>query len=702
MRRNLNIVEFFLVFVFLWIISLRVDAEPVVAEPDEVSLAEVSQGSLLFNRSTPGRYRLAVSQQTEVEMHISGPIVRARVMQTFNNPNNDWAEAIYAFPLPEDAAVDHLRMQVGERIIEGQIKERQQARRIYTKAKQQGRRSALVEQHRPNLFTTSVANIEPLGQVTVSIEYQQPLHWSKQGFSLRFPMAITPRYKPADADLPPTQRLESSTALDGGWAILPGEIPNSVPLPVQEEFNPQPDAGNRIRMSIQLDAGFPLAEVNSLYHAVDIENQGQGKRLINLSQVDNKMDRDFVLQWRPQQGSQPQAAFFSEKTDSGHYGLLMLMPPDFTSPEQQSQREIIFIIDTSGSMGGESIRQARSALQSAIRQLRGDEWFNVIQFNSNTQVLFDRPKQATEVNCRQALSYVGQLQAGGGTEMLPALQAAFGMNGTDAHRLQQIVFITDGAVGNEAQLLAYIHEQLQPSHGQRRLFTVGIGSAPNSHFMTEAAYFGRGTYSYINQPSEVQQNMEKLFDKLQHPVLTGLQLQSATGLDLLPDPLPDLYLGEPLVAIMKFDELPEQLQVQGRIANTEWHHSIKLHASENHPGLSVYWAREKIRYWMRSRLRGESAQKVREEVLKLALQHHLVSRYTSLVAVDVTPVREPQQNLRQHAVRGELPAGLQAAGQLHMARTATASQWYLLLGLLLMLAAVLMKITLADSGRRSA
>ena len=377
-----------------------------------------------------------------------------------------------------------------------------------------------------------------------------------------------------------------------------------------------------------------------------------------------------------------------ETTETGHYGLLMVMPPSAASQIDNTPREIIFVIDTSGSMGGESIRQAKSALIHAIRRLQQGDSFNVIQFNSDTDKLFTRSVRADDRNKQQAIDYVSSLSADGGTEMLSALKAALTMEGQQS-RLRQVVFITDGAVGNERELFSYIQKGVNLSNRQQRLFTVGIGSAPNSFFMTEAAYFGSGTYTYIQKTDEVAARMTALFNQLEHPVLTNPEIKLEVGSDVLPNPMPDLYFDEPLVAVMKLDEKPDQVLLSGRFGRAQWTHRVDLKNEASQSGLAVYWAREKIRHWMRKKVQGEDEQMVRQKVLDIALKNHLVSRYTSLVAVDVTPVRVKEELLRRQALDGELPAGY-STKTVTLARTATSSRWYLLLGMLsIMLALVI-------------
>lgn len=675
MYRKRHFLEYLLVSMLMLMLGNSVKAN------ETTMLDAVTTGSLLVKADEQGGFYSMPLQQTQVEMHITGPIARTTLLQRFRNPGNTWLEAIYAFPLPENAAVDHMDLLVGERVIQGQIEEKQKARSVYTAAKQAGKNTALVEQHRPNLFTTSVANIPPGGEVSVKLQYQQQLSWRDDRFSVRFPMAITPRYKPVD-------RIEMPQQTVSGWSILPGEIPNAVPLSADEQ-NPAEIAPTEI--SIFLKAGLPLAELASRYHAISKKQTDDGVIEISLQQGAVKPDRDFVLEWIPEKQHQPKAAFFTEQHEDGQYGLLMVMPPVLEQKSTEIAREMLFIIDTSGSMGGESIRQARDALKMAIERLRPRDSFNIIEFNSSTRLLYNAPRRASVANKTDALSYITQLAAGGGTEMLPALKAALRMQPVDTTALQQVIFITDGAVGNEQQLLDYIQADL----GKRRLFTVGIGSAPNSYFMKEAAHFGKGTFSFIGSPSEVREKMQSLFSRIEKPALTSLVLKTEQQVELLPGKLPDLYAGEPLsVAIKMGNEKLQNVTLLGRIGQTEWKQQLQLDHGSPQSGLDVHWGREKIRHWMRSQVRGVPQDKAREEILKLAFKHHLVSQYTSLVAVDITPVRPVEQTAQQHAIKGVLPAGSAVktatiTQPVMLASGATGAMTYVYAGLLLMLVSLI-------------
>jgi len=652
---------------------------------DLVDINQPQQGSLLFKTSRRHLYRNAPVLSTDVAMDITAMTARVRLTQMFRNEGQDWVEGIYVFPLPENAAVDHMRMQIGERIIEGQIKERQQAKRIYEQARASGRKAALIEQQRPNLFTSSVANIGPGEMIKITIEYQQSISYADEKFSLRLPMTITPRYIPGRL-LP---ELEESLAASSGmgWSMNTTEVPDAsrITPPVRDEVEAPV---NPVKIQINLNAGIPLDGIKSLYHPIDMTRGKNGKAKISLSARSVPADRDFVLQWQPSPSLAPRAALFSEqqtnrqgKTD--FYSLMMIMPPVGELP-QALPREVVFIIDTSGSMGGESIRQARSALRLAIKRLKPADRFNVIQFNSSTDALFNQPVVASQYNLSRAIDYVDGLKAGGGTEMRPALNLALSYP-VQQQYMQQLVFLTDGAVGNEQALFQIIHDKLDDA----RLFTIGIGSAPNSFFMRKAAQFGRGSFTYIANISEVAEKMGMLFGKLETPMMRNLQLHwpdNMPQVDVYPKRLPDIYAGEPLIIRAKSTVLQGEVRISGQRGQQPWSARFPLSSRSTRPGVAVLWARSRIEALMDSLHDGADKTKVRKLVIDTALNHHLVSKYTSLVAVDVTPSRPVEESLRKTAVANNLPHGMQRAKVFGtaMAKTATSAQLHLLIGFIVL------------------
>ena len=409
------------------------------------------------------------------------------------------------------------------------------------------------------------------------------------------------------------------------------------------------------------------------------------------------MDRDFELQWHTVAGKSPDAAFFTEQIDGEDYVLLMVLPPHQEHTGATLPREVIFIIDTSGSMGGVSIEQAKASLQLALSRLTDKDRFNVIEFNSFHQALFNRPVSADANALQQARSFVQRLNADGGTEMAPALDEALRYPAAEGY-LKQVIFITDGSVGNEAALFELIHHQL----GDARLFTVGIGSAPNSYFMTKAAEFGRGTFTFIDAQTEVAEKMQLLFTKLESPVMSDIEITWPVPVEAWPARIPDLYKGEPLLVSAKISGTwPSQgvIDVRGQQAGTTWSRKLAVANTSSdtatHSGIGVRWAEQKIAALLDEKVRGRPEAEVREAVLEVALQHQLMSPYTSFVAVEETPSRPQDQTLEQAPVPNLLPQGQQAAPLMYQ-RTATP----LLLNWLLGSCALLVLLGLRRLGSR--
>lgn len=652
---------------------------PLFAVPPQ----DATQGSLWLREDSAARYEPAPTLDTDVSMDITGMLARVHVRQRFTNPGQSWAEGVYVFPLPAHAAVDHMRMHIGERVIEGQIKERAAAKRTYERAKQAGRKTSLVEQERPNIFTTSLANIAPGESISVEIEYQQTVRYIDGAFRLRFPMVVGPRFIPGM----PVGAAEQVDAFAGtGWAQATAAVPDAARItpPVR---HPKHGPINPVSLDIRLNAGIPLAAVTSPYHAITHTHEATGVHHVRLDQDTVPADRDFELVWRPRPGSAPNAAWFVQPKDNQQYGLLMVVPPQQRSEAARAAREVVLVIDTSGSMHGDSIAQARDASLLALGRLTDADRFNVVRFNHSTEGLFPHPRPANVHNLTTAEHFVNNLRAGGGTVMLPALQRALSGQ-TERHTTGQVIFLTDGSVGNEKQLFRVIREHL----GNRRLFTVGIGSAPNSYFMRKAAAYGRGTFTYIGNTSEVMEKMDGLFRKLEQLALTDLRIELPpdTQLEMLPAQIPDLYLGEPLLLAFHGRQLPPWITLHGRFGNQPWQTQVMLAGGGRDAALAPEWGRRRIAQLM---TRLHDAQTVaarralRNEVIDTALSHHLVSRYTSLVAVDVTPVRDRRALLTRHALKTNLPKGWSYEHVFGAAQTATPARLQLLLGTFLLLLA---------------
>jgi len=634
-------------------VALFVSFEPAWSEEGTqaaiVSPSEARSGSLLFK--TDDGYVDATRLGVDVDLTVSGPTIRARVTQVFRNPTQDWVEATYVYPLPAGGAVDTLKMVVGDRVIVGDIKERQQAKAIYEQARATGRKAALTEQERPNIFTNSVANIGPGETVLVQIEYQEPVHQSGNEFSLRVPMVVAPRYNPA-----PIVQSVDMRADDGGWGSA------TDPMPDRDRITPEVldpalhGPVNPTSITVHLNAGFALGDVKSPFHAVKIDSPDATSRVIRLADRQVPADRDFELTWKPAAEKAPSVGLFREHVGEADYLLAFVTPPSVEQAERkQLAREVVFVIDNSGSMGGTSITQAKASLVYGLSRLQPGDRFNVIRFDHTMDVLFPDSVPADAAHIGHATAFVNALQAAGGTEMVPAMRAALtDATHDDANTLRQVVFLTDGEIGNEQQLF----ETITAMRGRSRVFMVGIGSAPNTYLMTRAAELGRGAYTHIGSVDQVEERMRGLFAKLENPAVTGLAVKfSDATADIAPSALPDLYRDEPLVLAAKLDKLSGSVEIKGHIGDRPWSVSLPLANAAEGKGLSKLWARRKISDAEVARTtRQVSPEQADKTILGLALQHQLVTRLTSLVAVDQTPSRPEGAPLKLTDLPLNLPA----------------------------------------------
>jgi Ca-activated chloride channel family protein len=596
----------------------------------------IPEGAALMFRTDHGLIA-APLQSTNVVMRVSGHVVRTRVSQTYHNPSDAWLNATYRFPMPDGSAVDGLVMRVGETIIRGEIKEKEVAKRAFELAKREGKRASLVSQSKPNDFTARVANISPRGDISIEIEYQQVLRLGPDGWALRFPTVVAPRYKP---------QARPQIAL--------------TPVVYGGKHEQQSDL-NRIQLRVEMNAGIPVTVPRSLTHQVSVtpNDEEQGNYTISLTTADIA-NRDFELQWEPRAGKQPAASIQFEEFDGQWYGLVVVAPPDPDAIAPLTQpREVIFVIDTSGSMHGDSIDQAVESLHFGLRRLNPKDRFNIIRFSNESSALFNSSLRASSENLDRARNFVDNLEANGGTEMNGAIERALRPS-IPAGYISQVIFVTDGAVGAEQALFNTIENLL----GNRRFFTVGIGTAPNGYFMKKAAAAGRGSFTMIGSTRQVKTRMTRLFEKLAFPMLANLQLRNVNGEIIKTDtPIRDLYAGEPMIHSFRVDRKPDALFLEGTRDQEPWQQEMRIHASTN-TGVHRLWARDTLDGFSaqirRADLNTERRNELRAGATQLALKHGLVSQYTSLVAVDQTPVRPENETATDTAVPRHLPKGFSA------------------------------------------
>jgi Ca-activated chloride channel family protein len=625
---------------------------PFVAQADELTTLDKNErAALLIKTSNPGVYAVSAAVKSDVSITVSGPIVRTTVTQTFHNTTGKCIEGLYVYPLPEMSAVDTLKMTIGARIIVGEIREREQARKEYEQAKSEGRKAALVEQQRANVFTTSVSGVMPNDDVVIEIAYQEMARYENGEYRLRFPMVVAPRYTPAKV---------FATAV---MAKLPDVLDSS--------HNP----ASGVTLSVDLQPGYSVRNIKS---AQQKTSETVGNRHYRVTADSSTLaNHDFELTWQPDLGTNPEATILTEKLGDATYALVMITPP--AASTARLPRETIFIVDSSGSMEGASMQQAKSALLLALDDMKASDRFNIIDFDSVARPLFTESKFGDAASISEAKQFVEHIDADGGTEMMSALRIALPEKpSTPSGTVRQVIFMTDGQVANEQELFSFIHGHL----GESRLFTVGIGAAPNSHFMRNAARFGRGTFTYIGDVQQVQERMGELFAKLDAPVMTSIDiLSSDTSAEAWPERVPDLYRGEPLVVALRVQEAGAKFTLRGHIGNEVWTKELTIPATSSGEGIAKLWGREKIESLMDRLSDGGDPKGVEAAVIGVALQHHLVSQYTSLVAIDRTP-----QGLNASCKPELLPVGngAQPDDSGTLPQTATPAALMLMIGAALM------------------
>jgi len=571
-------------------------------------------------------------KHTAVRTNIIGPLCDVEVTQQFHNTHTRPVEALYVFPLPEDAAVTALTLTIGERVIQGEVREREQAQRDYAAARDAGQGAALLEQERPNLFSIAVANIQPDEQVQVTLRFHDRVPYDNGGFEFVFPTVVLPRYLPPDQDAGADAQRVTATPL--------------LPEATRD--------GHTFSLEVTLDTG-KLEMISSPTHDVEMQLE-RGRTRVTLRQADAVPNKDFILRYRPAGRQFATAAFTYRPAGEPGTLLLMLTPQAEVAPEDVLPRELLFVYDRSGSMGGDSIVQARNALRACLRALNPGDTFNIFPFDNRVELFAPQPLPFTQENVDRADAYLEQINARGGTEILKALQTALDQP-RDAERLRVVVFMTDGAVGNEEQVLRTLRRSLN----EARVYAFGIGAAVNRYLLDKLAEVGRGSVEYIFPGQAIEAAVQRFQNRAAFPVLVDLALDwgGARVADVYPDPLPDLYAGQPLILPARFHSSGHsQIRLTGRTPQGSYAQTLDLEWPAATPDRGAHWA-TLPQVWARARLDAlltrerdfpEQQSKLRQEIISLALEYNLLSPYTAFVAIEqqqhpgreaAAPVRVP-------------------------------------------------------------
>ena len=593
-------------------------------------------------------------KHTDVDAEISGFIARVTVTQQFHNPTGEKIEAVYTFPLPQDSAVDRMEMKVGERTIVGEIHPREEAREIYEAAKASGHVAGLLDQQRPNIFTQAVANITPGAEVTITISYTQLLKYEAGDYEFVFPMVVGPRFIHGESvGHEGTGTEDDTTSVPDASKISPPMMPKGT------------RAGHDISLAVRIEAGVPIYSTQSILHDADYEFPSATSAVVTLKDKNTIQNKDFVLKYSVA-GEMVQSGAITHAPGGGMgYFALVVQPPKSAKPKFITPKEMIFVIDTSGSQSGEPIKKSKETMVHCIKNTNPGDTFNMIAFANDARKLFDRPRTFNRENEKQALEFLDKCEASGGTNVLGAIRGAL-TQPADPNRLRIVVFFTDGYIGNDFEILDCIQKDL----GSARIFGFGIGNSVNRFLIEKMSELGRGVPEFVLLSSDGQQVAQKFYDRIRNPLITDVSidwngLPIATD-EVYPKRIPDLFTAKPLV-LKGYYTAPAsgEIIIRGNVAGEPWAKRVQVDLPENQPfddSLASIWARAKVddlmnKDWMGAQT-GEPDASIREQIVDLALEYDLMTQYTSFVAVETMTITDGD-TCRTIAVPVEMPEGLE-------------------------------------------
>jgi Ca-activated chloride channel family protein len=614
-------------------------------------------------------------EHTDVEVEIAGFIARVTLTQRFTNPYNDPIEAVYTFPMSEKSAVDTMLMKVGDRVIKGIIKERGEAERIYREARDAGKTASLLDQERPNIFTQSVANIMPGNAIEITISYVEYLKYEGGQYEFSFPMVVGPRYIPngGPTPVPEPDPIPLREPLPDTSGIRPAPLPysgryvpdaNRITPPVTPKGT---RAGHDISLTVNLNAGLHIRDIESVLHEVDVKTVSENEAVIHLQNQNEIPNRDFVLKYAVAGEGIEDAVLTHTDARSGFVSFV-LQPPARLAPEAITPKEMLFVIDVSGSMRGFPLEKAKSAMRQCIEGMNPHDTFNLVTFAGGLGYCFDSAVPNTPQNRAKALEYLANLEGGGGTEMMQAIHAALG-NQNDPERLRVVCLMTDGFIGNDMAILDAIRKNVN----QARVFAFGIGSSVNRFLIEGMGREGRGASEVITLETDGDEAAQRFHERIQSPVLTDISIAfdglSVTDLYPAPNAIPDLFASTPIVLTGRYTGGANgTVTIRGNTAQGPFERSIPVTLPGDEPAndvLASLWARQRIEWlmaedWLGMQV-GEPKPAIKQDIIDLGLEFSLVTQYTSFVAVEERVVNENGRP-RTVQVPVEMPDGVSYEG----------------------------------------
>jgi Ca-activated chloride channel family protein len=626
------------------------------------------------------------SLKTDVVADIQGDLATVMVTQTFVNPTTTPLNAKYLFPLHKDAAVFAMTMEVGEEVVHAKIGKREEARQTFEQGKREGKAAALLEQHRPNMFTQEIANLMPGDPIKITLKYTQTVPRIDGGYELVVPLVVGPRYIPNDETsrpqvavlAPPSVRSDISSTdkadppATGAWQL--GPVPD-YPHAVAGLTIPATIDADRVSIRVNLVSGIPIGSVMSKTHALATTGDAKVKT-ITLAEGRTVDNRDFILCYTLS-GTAPQAGLLAHRDQRGGTFSLLIEPPQAPADADITPREMVFVLDTSGSMAGLPLEASKTFMRHALQALRPADYFRIIRFSSSASELASGPIPATPANIRAGMAYVDRLSADGGTEVLTGLRQAYGVAQSPG-TLRIVVFLSDGYVGNEPEIL----HMVSASVSQGRLYAFGIGSAVNRYLMEEMARHGRGLSRIIDPTEKSHEAAIQFASRLKTPALTDIRIDwgSLKPRDVTPVLIPDLFEGDSIRIQGRFEGAGTHVvKVSGRVNGRPALLPIKIELPAEATGsateaIPLIWARSRIADHMHQlmvpqalRTAGLADTALKAAVTDLGLKFSLVTQWTSFVAVSERKVNADPASARAAdvplpMVKGVEPSAYPRAG----------------------------------------
>ena len=641
--------------------------------------AKITQGTLRAIGPEDNPLGDCPLEHTDVQVSISGFVAYVQVTQKFANPFKDKIEAVYTFPLGAEAAVTDMTMKVGDRVIRGIIKPREEARQIYEQAKARGHVASLLDQERPNIFTQSVANIEPGKRIEITISYTELLKYGGGKYEFVFPMVVAPRFIPggtpslSPAPVPPVRPVPIRPLRRGAETPAGGEPSVADASKLVAPLAPKDQrAGHDISVRVYIQNGqTAIKEVESALHEIAVQwpNDRRTRAVVELAQKKEIPNKDFVLRYSTASEGIGDTVLTHVDAKKRGYFTLILEPPKKVKPSEIRARELIFVIDISGSQKGFPLDTSKAIMERVIKSLRPLDTFNVISFENTTAFCWDKPVANTTENREKALAFIGSLQSRGGTRIDKALEAALGGE-HDGEKVRLVAMFTDGLIGNDMSVL----EQVQKHAKTTRVFVYGTGRSANRYLLENMARYGRGEVDYAMSPSEAQKAVDSFYDRIDAPVLTDVSLDwgklssSVDGAETYPRVVPDLFSIRPLIVKGRYEpgdaDVSGELTIRGYAGSGVFERKVPvtLSSSESANGvIASQWARAKVGELMSQHLgaaqRGQPDPAIKERIIGLGVTYRLLTQYTSFVAVEEKVVTIGGE-ARTVAVPVELPEGM--------------------------------------------